>query len=181
MTDVIPFHQVRRRFPNTKTRQRWKHMSRTHETLLPSPNVGPPLQKVFHDEYICDDALVVSKGQATDRGEQRTSECVLVLQKPGDTRGAVAVGVRIGTRGGRSPTRSRIRRCVGKVQASTIRNGSNTVAFLMITTRTRGRVRDVALPRIFSAERSVVLRAGIVTHTCKTQKGEAASRNCSGD
>ena len=157
--------------------QRWKHMSRTHETLLPSPNVRPPLQKVFHNEHVGDNALVVPKGQATNRGEQRTSECVPVLQQSGDSGGAVAIGVRIRARAGRSPTRSRIRR---RVQTSAMRNRSDTVAFLMITTRTRGRVRDVALPRIFSAERSVVLRAWIVAHTCKTQKGEAGSRNCSG-
>ena len=53
-------------------------MSRTHEAFLPRPNAGPPLQEILHDEHIGDDALIVPKRQATDRGEKCAGECVLV-------------------------------------------------------------------------------------------------------
>ena len=53
-------------------------MSRTHEAFLPRPDAGPSLQEILHDEHIGDDALIVPKRQATDRGEKCTGERVLV-------------------------------------------------------------------------------------------------------
>ena len=173
MTSMISFHLISTRFPKTRTNT--KEIPRTHDAFLPSPNAGPSLQEVFHNQHIGDHTLVVPKSQTTNGGEQGTSERISVSQQSGDPGWTVTIGVRIRSRGGKSRARSRIKCRGGKVQTSTIRNRSDTVAFLGIVTR--GSVCDVALPWIFSAERRVVLRAGIVAHDCKARGiGEERSR-----
>lgn len=145
-------------------------MLRTHDTFLPRPDVGPSLQKVFHNEHIGNDALIVPKRQATNRGGQCTNECVLVSQQSGNSRWAIAIGVRERVLG----RRSRIRSCRGKVQTSTVRNRPDVRTFFRVVTRG---MRDAAL-WIFSTEGSVILRPGIVAHTCERKSKLSRSRMC---
>jgi len=145
-------------------------MLRTHDAFLPRPDIGPSLQKVFHNEHIGDDALIVPKRQTTNRGGQCTSERVLVSQQSGDSRWPIAIGVRERVLGGRS----RIRSCRGKVQTSTVRNRPDVRKFFRIVTR---RMRDAAF-QIFSTERSVILRPGIVAHNCGRKSKLSRDRVC---
>jgi len=149
-------------------------MSRTHDALLPSPDIGPPLQKVFHNEHVGDNPLIVPKRQAADRGKQGASESVFVSQKSGDSRWAITVGVRMRTRGGRPRSRPGIWSLGCKIQTSAVGNRSDTVVFLRIMTSRRA--CDVALPRVFSTEGNVVICAGIVAHNCKA-RGIAEGRS----
>ena len=137
-------------------------MSRTHEAFLPRPNIGPSLQEIFHNEHVGNDSLIVPKRQATDRGKQRTSQGVLVLQQSGSARRAIPIGVRVRIRGGMPGIRSR----GSKVQTSAIRNRPDAV--VLLRARTRRRVDDMAV-WIFSTKRNVVLRAGVVAHDYKTR------------
>ena len=77
-------------------------MTRTHDAFLPRSDIGPSLQEVFHDEHVSDHTLIVPKRQATNRGEQCTSECVLVSHQPGESGWAITIGVRVRILGGGS-------------------------------------------------------------------------------
>jgi hypothetical protein len=138
---------------------RAKLTSRTHNTFLPGTDIRPSLQEVFHNENIGNNALIISKGEATDRGEQCTSEGVFVSQQPGDARLAITIGIRVGI-GGRRPWG-------GKVQTPTKWNGFDAIDIPGNVTRRRV---QGAMPWIFCAKRSIVFRTRIAAHSCKTER-----------
>jgi hypothetical protein len=58
-----------------------KGTKRTHQPKLPRPN-RPSRDKVLHDEHVRDDALIVSKREASERGEHGAAERIRVCAQP---------------------------------------------------------------------------------------------------
>ena len=71
-----------------------KERARTHQPTLPWPN-RPTRDKVFHDENVRNDALVITEREATERSENGAAKRVRVGKQPCQSRWPVRVCVRV--------------------------------------------------------------------------------------